>query len=124
MAYASVVTVNNLGAGRWLVQINESEAGAATEAVISGLPSRLKLLKQVTSLVSGTATTIDPILGTATNPSGVNVVASNETAAADVNNLASPAIVFYNGTSLHHRSVCDAGADNVVVSLYFFENWT
>lgn len=123
MAYNSVVTVNNLGAGRWLVQINETEAGAATEAVITGLPSRLKLLKQVTSLVSGTATTVDPILGTATNPSGINVIASNETAAADVNNVAAPAIPFYASTSMHHRSVCDAGADNVVISLYFFENW-
>jgi len=123
MAYASVVSVNNLGAGRWVVQIDETDAGAATEATISGLPARLKLLKQITSLISGTGTTVDPILGTATNPSGPTVVVANDTPSADVNSVASPAIPLY-GTTLYHRSVCDAGADNVVVSLYFFETWS
>tara|TARA_R110000803_G_scaffold55081_3_gene111917 strand:- start:95 stop:475 length:381 start_codon:yes stop_codon:yes gene_type:complete len=125
MAYANVITVNEIGGGRWLVQINETDAGVATEAVITGLPVDLRLLKQVTSLVSGTGTTVDPILGTAPAPSGVSIVAENDTAAADVNNVASPAIPFYAATgALYHRSICDAGADNVVVSLYFFlEHW-
>lgn len=125
MAYSASVTVNNLGAGRWIVEINELEAGAATEATITGLPTDLRLLKQVSSLISGTGTTVDPILGTASNPSGISVVAENDTAAADVNNVASPAIPFYAATGqLFHRSVCDAGSDNTVASLYFFvEHW-
>jgi len=124
MAYNVNVQVNNIGRG-WVVQIDETDAGAATEATITGLPSALRLLKQVSSLASGTATTVDPILGTTTNPSGLAVVAENDTAAADVNNVASPAIPFYTATGeLFHRSVCDAGADNTVSSLYFFvEHW-
>lgn len=125
MAYNAIVQVDNLGAGRWSVQIAETEAGAATEAVVTGLPVDLRLLKQVSSLVSGTGTTVDPILGTATNPSGVNVIAENDTPAVDVNNVASPPIPFVAATgAVYHRSICDAGSDNVVQSVYLFaEHW-
>mgnify|MGYP001181224749 CR=1 FL=1 len=125
MAYSASVTVNNLGAGRWIVQINETEAGAATEATITGLPPNFRLLKQVCTLVSGTGTTVDPILGTTAHPSGIAGIAENETAATDVNNVARPPIPLHTGSGeLFHRSICDAGADNVCLSLYFFvEHW-
>jgi len=120
MAYAAAVTVTNLSVRKWLVTISETDCGVADEAAITGLPSRARLLKQVTSLVSGTGTTVDPVIGTATNPTGVNVVASNDTAAADVNNVASPAIAFVSTTGLFHRSNPDAGADNVIQTQYLF----
>lgn len=126
MGYSSSVTVDNLGAGRYRVVIAELEAGAATEATISGIPTEARLLKQVCSLVSGTGATVDPIIGTATNPSGVDVVAENETAAANINNIAAPPNPFSSVTgTLYHRSQCDAGSDNTVQSVYLFEsNWS
>ena len=72
------------------------------------------------SLISGTATTINPIMGSATNPAGIDLIVSNATAASSVNNIASPAIPFVASANLFVRSKPDAGADNVIYSQYIF----
>ena len=120
MAYAAVVTVTNLGKRKWLATVVESDCSATDEAVIVGIPSTSRLLTQVVSLISGTGTTVNPVLGSATNPSGIDLIVSNETAASSVNNIASPAIPFVASANLFARSNPDAGADNVIHTKYIF----
>lgn len=124
MAYNATVTLTHHGGRDYSIVINETEAGAATEATITGLPIKGRVVSQIAQLVSGTGTTIDPILGTATDPSSNanSIVVENDTAAAAISNLASPEVPYIttNGT-LYHRSVCDAGADNTVQTTYLLK---
>lgn len=125
MAYSYDITITPIGSGDYLVQIDELEAGAATEATIPGLPPKGRVRAQIAQLISGTGTTIDPVLGTTTDPaaSSLTTIVSNGTAAAGVNNLASPAVTYYDADGqLFHRSVCDAGADNTVTSVYLISS--
>lgn len=122
MAYSNNVIISNLGKGRLSVTITETEAAATSEAVITGIPITASLLKQVCVITSGTGATVNPILGAATNPGGANIIVQNETAAAVINNLASPAIPFATATgTIYHRSNVNAGADNSIISRYLFK---
>lgn len=122
MAYAAAINVQHLGKGRYTVSISETECAATSEAVITGLPLSAVLLKQVTALTSGTGATVNPIIGLATNPAGISILAENETAAASVNNIASPQIPFATASgTLYHRSRPNAGADNAILSRYLFQ---
>ena len=123
MAYSSTVVISNLGKGRLSVTITETEAAATSEAVITGIPITAALLKQVCVLTSGTGATVDPILGATTNPSGASIIVENETAAAVINNMASPAIPFATTTgTIYHRSKVNAGTDNSIISRYLFKS--
>ena len=125
MAYTPTVTITAVGSGDYVVQVSETEAGTATEATIQGLPPKGRIRAQIAQLVSGTGTTIDPVLGTATNPaaSALTKILGNGTPAAGINNQASRPIDYYDvdGT-LYHRSICDAGADNAVVTIYLISS--
>lgn len=126
MAYAAVVTVQRKG-NDYLVQISETEAGAATEATITGVPIRGRILRQQATKTAGTAATIDPILGNATNPSAAtaSIVVSNDTAAATIDNVSSPAVPYISSTgTLYHRSVCASASDNSVTTLYYISGST
>jgi hypothetical protein len=132
MAYAPVVICRALGAGRFEVEISEPAALATTsEAEIptsddggnNTIPTRGRILSQKCTLVSGSAASIDPILGEVANPAGTpdRVVAENATPAANVYNQAVPPIPYNaggGGNKLFHRSVPDSAADNVARTVY------
>jgi len=69
-------------------------------------------------LTSGTASTVDPIVGIATNPAGFNVVIENGTAAATIDNSYAGGITFSSSGSLFQRSKPDAGSDNAITTVY------
>jgi hypothetical protein len=74
--------------------------------------------RQICLLESGAGATINPILGTVPNPAPTpNVVVENLTPAATVDTqgiatYVAPARIFF------HRSRPDAGADNVIQTVY------
>ena len=112
------MTVDRRG-GEIRVTISESDAASSSEASIDLGVQKFRVHRQISSLTSGTGTTVDPILGNATNPSGANVILENDTAAATADNSITGGTTGYvaNGT-LYHRSQVDAGTNNVIVSIY------
>ena len=125
MAYGFTFTLTAVGSGDFVLEINETEAGAATEATITGLPVKGVIRSQIAQLISGTATTIDPVLGHLTNPgaSALTKIVENDTAAASINNVATKEVPYYDADGkLFHRSICSAGADNVVSSRYYISS--
>ena len=118
MAYAASVTVTRRG-GEILVTISETEAASTSEASIDLGVQKFRVHRQICHLTSGTGTTVDPILGNATNPSGISVILENDTAAATADNSVTGGVTGYvsNGT-LYHRSQVDAGTDNSVSTEY------
>ena len=117
MAYTAAVTVVHLGGRDFKVTVIETDAGAATEVIIGQLPIKGVIVSQMASLITGTGTTIDPVVGVATNPGAkaVTTVIENDTAAAQISNLALPPVPFVaTGGQLFMRSQCDAGSDNSV----------
>ena len=127
MALTATVTHDpeSRGNGRYHVAIAGTSVAAATEVEITGLPvyGRIMLLRE--SLVSGTGTTIDPVLGTATNPA-TSVLVENDAAAASVVLQAAggPVPYYASGGSLFYRAVPDAGSDNVTSGeILILEGW-
>ena len=118
MAYAASVTVTRRG-GEILVTISETEAASTSEASIDLGVQKFRVHRQICQLTSGTGTTVDPILGNATSPSGISVILENDTAAATADNSITGGVTGYvsNGT-LYHRSQVDAGTDNSVSTEY------
>ena len=123
MAYAAVVTItpllSPLGQGM-LVSIAETDAAATSEATINLGLLHFRVHHQICDLISGTGSTVDPILGRSTNPSGGNLIVANDTAAASVNNsLTGGTTGYVAGGTLFHRSVVnDATADHVINTEY------
>ena len=125
MAYAAVITSTRKG-NDYLIQIVETEAGAATETSFQ-VPIRGRVLRQQATLTAGSGSTIDPILGNATNPAAAtaSLVVENATAAATIDNMSDPAVPYVSATgTLYHRSVCDSGSDNAVTTLYYISGST
>lgn len=123
MAYAKTVTLRQLNASDFELLIDETECASTSEAEISDarLPRQFRIYRQATVLASGSGSTIDPILGRITNPSGLDVLCENGTAAAAVDNVAITPIPCYNADAdgkLYHRSRPDSGTNNVVHSSY------
>jgi hypothetical protein len=123
MSYAASVTLTHIGGRDYKLIIQETEAGAATEATITGLPTKGIVTAQLATKASGTATTIAPILVTTSASSAAVFTVIEATAAADQSNQADPPAQYQvdNGT-LYHRSVCDtsgAGAANAITTVYF-----
>lgn len=122
MAYAAVVTVTQLTPiakeylHNFIVDITETGATSTDEATITGLPVQGRIIRQICIHTAGTAATVDPVLGSATNPAsaGKDLILENATAAATVDNLPSPAVPYYSSTgTLYHRSVSNgASTDN------------
>ena len=118
MAYAAVVTVPRRGS-EILVEIAETDCEATSEATVTLAVNKFKIHRQMCELDSGTGTTIDPIIGNATNPSGAALLLSNGTAAQSVDNSLTGGICCYDADGvLYHRSQPDAGTDNTVTTLY------
>ncbi len=122
MAYASTVTKNVGQGGLFEFVITETEAKDDDEVTISGVPNEGWVFRQVCALTAGTGSTVDPVLGIATNPSGANLVVANDTAAATVDNLQAGGVPYICATAntLYHRSVPnDTTADHSVTTRYF-----
>ena len=120
MAYNSAVTVTHVGGRDYVVTITETDAAAASEATIAGLPRKGIVLSQLADKTGGSANTIDPILTTASGSTlSTQVVLENATAAATISNLADPAVPYYSATgTLYHKSVVDTGTNNAVTTVY------
>lgn len=124
MAYSATVDIKALGNTR-VVTITETDCGAGDEATISLGFSKGRVIKQASALTSGDASTVNPVLGTASNPAGNDIVVSNVTAADPVANVVSGGGMPFDCTGvLYHRSKPDAGANNVIESVYYiFTGW-
>jgi len=123
MAYSATVTVTHIGGRDYHILITETDAAAASEATISGLPVKGRLLSQLADKTAGDAATIDPILTTSTgSTASTHVVLENDTAAATISNLADPAVPYYssNGT-LFHKSNSASGTNNSITTVYFLQ---
>ena len=63
MAYSATVTVTKVNSDTdYLVTIEETDAAAASEFEIEGLPYNGRILRYTSVLTSGTGTTVDPIV--------------------------------------------------------------
>jgi hypothetical protein len=126
MAHAAIVTVrlNTVRQSRvYVVTISETDVGAADNVPIIDtaadnspehrIPKIGTVVMVRSTLTPGTATTINPAIGTAagwTVGTQADVWANGVAAGhIDVNPLKT-----YSGGELHWRSVADAGADNTV----------
>lgn len=118
MAYAAAVTVTRRG-GEIRVTISETEAASTSEATIDLGVQKFRIHRQICQITAGSGSTVDPILGNATAPSGANIILENDTAAATADNAITGGVTGYssNGT-LYHRSQVDSATDNTVVSVY------
>ncbi len=117
MAYAAVVTVTREG-GDTIIHISETDASAADEATITGVPVTGLILRQTCVLTAGTGTTVNPVLATSAGGTGADVVVSNATPAATVDN-ADPQVAYSGGAgTLFHKSNVDAAADNSITTVY------
>jgi hypothetical protein len=121
MAYSATVTITHAGGRDYQIQISETEAGAATEATITGLPNKGIITDMKTTKSAGSATTVAPIVSTSSGSSAAVHTVCKASAAADQNNAFDPPAKYLvsNGT-LYYRTVCDAGSDNTVTTLLFF----
>ena len=119
MAYAASVTLTHIGGRDYKLVIQESEAGAANEATITGLPTKGVITAQLATKASGTAATIAPILVTAAGSALAVQTVIQATAAADQSNQADPPAQYQVDTgTMYHRSVCNTGADNTITTVY------
>ena len=64
MAYSSAAVLTHLGGRDYKLEITETEAGAATEATINGLPTKGRVTNQMCTKTAGSASTVAPILVT------------------------------------------------------------
>ena len=120
MAYSASVTLTHAGGRDYVITISETEAAAASEATITGLPKKGLILSQLADKTAGAATTLDPKLTTATGSTlSTQTVIENGTAAATISNLADPAIPYYSPTGvLFHKTQVDTGTNNSVITVY------
>tara|TARA_Y100000034_G_scaffold133455_1_gene198956 strand:+ start:1796 stop:2086 length:291 start_codon:yes stop_codon:yes gene_type:complete len=84
------------------------------------MPSTGRIKRQVTALKSGTGTTVDPIIGTVTDPGAAansqNVVLENGTAAATTDNQPVGGACYHTdqGTLFYRSRPNNAAADHVI----------
>jgi hypothetical protein len=78
------------------------------------------IVSQESKKTSGTAATLNPVLGHITNPLlASDIVVENSPAAASINNLPLKEIPYDARTgSFFHRARPDAGADNSITTRY------
>jgi hypothetical protein len=127
MAYASTITIEQPGTGLYVVTISETEAAATSEVEIDlsaqGLPGVGSVVARRCSVTSGTGTTVQPVLGIASDPENASAwLFDTDTAANPVHQQpASPVTYGSQVSSFFHRSKVNAGADNSVTTVYHFK---
>lgn len=123
----STVTVSQVGSdpdgkGYWKVTITETSVDTTTEVSVLGVPNVGRIVRQASAKTAGSGSTLDPIVGMSTDPSGVEIAFENGTAAATVNNEPNSgfgASYAVSNNTLYHRSRPDSGSDNSVTTIYF-----
>ena len=133
MAYTATPTVEHLAGGdgerKFRVTIAETDCGASSEASFtlpvagSIRPVRIAQMYRVQSVKSsGSATTVQPRLGSAAAATGVQVQYL-ATAAASVDDQPAAPVVIYGtaGGVFYHRSQPDTGSDNAITTVYIIE---
>ena len=128
MAFATPVLTpftNVYGQRCLYVTVAGTAIAAATEATLTLGHQFLTLLRIEGQLTSGTATTIDPAFGAATNPAADRNILTNGTAAAQVDMIPSNGFKAIASTTVagifYLRAVVDGGsADNVVAFQMYF----
>jgi hypothetical protein len=120
MPYANTIGVKTFtisGRRHFIVTIEEEDTAAASEVVIANLPSVLTLKSIKTEIVSGTATTVQPALGTAPSfaPATVEYLGGQLSAVPFLIDQ-TPLKVYLPAGVLVLRSTPDAGADNEIVT--------
>jgi len=124
MAYASTVTVEQPGTGLYVVTITETEAAATSEVQVNlsakGLPPVGSVVARRCAVTSGSGSTVQPVLGIATDPeNGSPWLFSTETAANPVHQQPSAAVTYGSQVaSFFHRSKVNTGSDNSVTTVY------
>lgn len=125
MAYAATVAVSYKGAvnGRetFLVTITETEAAAASEWSVTGLPDIGTITHYQATLTAGSGATINPILGKAASFSAdtQNHIATNTNTAVHINDGARTPYTLQGGAgTIYGRSTVNAGADNSISTLF------
>ena len=129
MAHESTVNVTDLKNNQWLVEIEETGAGASSEVQIptaargtagaggeAAIPEKGRLLRVTTAIGAGGGSTVRLVMGHATNPTGVDI----EVEAADdeaCNDLAPVApIRYYAPDGLFLRPRPDSATDNTITT--------
>lgn len=131
MAYAANITITKLSIRDYFVSISETDAQNTSETTIvdsttsKTLPLQGRVLRQVCFFSSGTGSTVDPVLGTATGVAGINIIMENDVASALIDNQPVTGIPYYSETgTLYHKSKVDSGTNNSVVTHYYIrEGW-
>lgn len=122
MAFAFVTTVTRSGEDIH-IHITETDVGPGDESTIAGMPTLGTVLRQTCVLTGGAGATVDPVLATSAGGSGVNVVVSNDVAAATVD-TAYPEVQWEGGTgTLYHQSNVDAGLSTVTTVYLMRAGW-
>lgn len=112
------MTVEHVGPNAVQVTILETDCAVGDEAVIPGMPIQGTCRRQICVLDSGTAATVDPVLGAVPNPAGtIYIVVENAVPGAVIDTQGVATYVSETGI-LYHRSRPNAGADNVVQTIY------
>lgn len=124
MAYASTITVEQAGTGLYVVTISETDAAAASETEIDlaaeGLPPIGAIVARRCAVESGAGSTVQPVLGDATDPENAAAwLFSTDTAANPVHQQPAAPITYGTGvSSLFHRSKVDSGTNNTITTVY------
>lgn len=125
MAYAASVSIAFDGVNA-VVTVSETEAASASEATIQLPFFAGRIVKVISHLTAGTGTTVNPVIGTATNPAGseADTVLSiaPASAAAAINAVTDPPPPFLTSDGqLYHRARVDAAADNSISTIYYIQ---
>lgn len=122
MAYAFESAITRCEPNGLHVLVTETECATTSEATIALGVTSGRVLRHQAALTAGTAATIDPIVGIATDPSAAaaTVVVENDVAAATIDNVQPGGVPYYvEGGTLYLRSRPNAGADNSVTTRLF-----
>ena len=105
-----------------IIEETDAEATSEPQAIELGFKYGRVLMQRCHLASGGTGTTVDPVLGTTTDPAATakNVIISNGSPGASISNqLGAPGVPFYTETGkLYHRSVVDSGNDNTISTEY------
>lgn len=124
MAYGVVVTLHHLGGPDHLLVIVETDAGPSTEATITGLPKKGRIMTQTATKTGGAATTVAPILvKVAASAAAIDTVVQATAAADQSNSFDAGAQYETTGGTLYHRSVCDTGLSAIVTQYRIKAGW-
>lgn len=128
MAYTATITQSRQSIGgriTHLVTITETEAAAASEYEVAGLPTRCTLMSLRATLTAGTGTTIQPQFGKAAEWSAGDAEEQGVAAAAAASVVINtPQQLDLTSQSLYGRSTVNAGADNSITTvLRIVEGW-